>query len=111
MNWTCPPGCQPNENPPDGELTGQSFKYRAKGYCWAKPESRMVASHVFESKERLGRQRFLRKVVHASIEFLGQRDDDARGASHVAESILVLVLCHLADEFGADCAQASDSLV
>jgi hypothetical protein len=44
-------------------------------------------------------------------EFLGQRDDDARRASHVAESVLVLVLGHLADEFGAVGAQASDSVV
>jgi len=47
----------------------------------------------------------------ASEEFLGQRDDDARRASHVAESVLVLVLGHLADEFGAVGAQASDSVV
>ena len=40
----------------------------------------------------------------ASEEFLGQRDDDARRASHVAESVLVLVLSDLADEFGADAA-------
>src|SRR6266536_4212010 len=46
-----------------------------------------------------------------SEEFLGQRDDDARRASHVAESVLVLVLGHLADEFGALGAQASDSVV
>jgi hypothetical protein len=60
----------------------------------------MVASHGIESK-----------AVNASEEFLGQRDDDARRASHVAESIHVLVLDHLADEFGADGAQASDSVV
>src|SRR5947208_9558254 len=46
-----------------------------------------------------------------SEEFLGQRDDDARRAAHVAESVLVLVLGHLADEFGAVGAQASDSVV
>src|SRR5688500_8411521 len=51
------------------------------------------------------------KAVNASEEFLGQRDDDARRASHVAESVLVLVLGHLADEFGAVGAQASDSVV
>ncbi|HXI26689.1 MAG TPA: hypothetical protein VNG71_22750 [Pyrinomonadaceae bacterium] len=39
--------------------------------------------------------------MNASEEFLGQRDDDARGASHVAEPVFVLVLGHLADEFGA----------
>ena len=49
--------------------------------------------------------------MNASEEFLGQRDDDARRASHVAESVLVLVLGHLADEFGAVGAQASDSVV
>src|SRR6185503_11503971 len=43
--------------------------------------------------------------------FLGQRDDDARRAPHVAESVLVLVLGHLADEFGAVGAQASDGVV
>ena len=51
------------------------------------------------------------KAVNASEEFLGQRDDDARRASHVAEPVLVLVLDHLADEFGAVGAQASDSVV
>jgi hypothetical protein len=49
--------------------------------------------------------------VNASEEFLGQRDNDARRASHVAESVLVLVLGHVADEFGASGAQASDSVV
>ena len=44
-------------------------------------------------------------------EFLGQRDDDARGASHVAESVFVFVLGYLADEFGAVGAQASDRVV
>ena len=51
------------------------------------------------------------KARNASEEFLGQRDDDARRASHVAESVLVLVLGHLANEFGAVGAQASDSVV
>jgi len=53
----------------------------------------MVESHGIKSKERPG------------------RDDDARRASHVAESVLVLVLGHPADEFGAVGAQASDSVV
>src|SRR5215208_4353807 len=51
------------------------------------------------------------EAVNASEEFLGQRDDDARRSSHVAESVLVLVLGHLTDEFGAVGAQASDSVV
>jgi hypothetical protein len=51
------------------------------------------------------------KVVNASGEFLGQRDDDARRASHVAQPVLVLVLDHFADEFGAVGAQASDSVI
>jgi hypothetical protein len=42
------------------------------------------------------------------LEFLGQRDDDARWATHVVESVHVLVLGYLADEFGAVGAQASD---
>src|SRR6478672_7177893 len=57
---------------------------------------------------------FSPKAVNASgefLEFLGQRDDDARRASHVAESVHVLVLGHLADEFGAALAQASDSVI
>jgi len=56
---------------------------------------------------------YIATLFHRSIviseEFLGQRDDDARRASHVAESVLVLVLGHLADEFGAVGAQASHS--
>ena len=51
------------------------------------------------------------KAVNASEEFLSQRDDDARRASHVAESVQVLVLDHLADEFRAVGAQASDRVV
>src|SRR4029077_20438200 len=49
--------------------------------------------------------------MNASEKFFGQRDDDARRATHVAESVLVLVLGHLADEFGAVGAQAGDSVV
>jgi hypothetical protein len=52
-----------------------------------------------------------KKVVNASEEFLGQRDDDACRASHIAESVLVLVLGHFADKFGAVGAQPSDSVV
>lgn len=37
----------------------------------------------------------------ASEKFLGQRDNDARGAAHIAKPVLVLVLDHLTDEFGA----------
>ena len=53
------------------------------------------------------------KAANASEELLGQRDDDARRATHVAESVLVLVLGHLANQFGAmwPGTQASDSLV
>jgi hypothetical protein len=46
--------------------------------------------------------------MNASEEFLGQRDDDSRGAS-LAEPVLVLVLDHLADEFGAVDTQAHDA--
>src|SRR4051812_30344949 len=75
-------------------------------------ESRMVASHGIESKESAqGASGFSEGPVNASEEFLRQRDDDARGTSHVAESVLVLVLGHLADEFGAVGAQASDSVI
>ena len=52
---------------------------------------------------------FRRIPYDASEEFFGQRDDDARRASHVAESVLVFVLGHLAHQFGAGGAQASDS--
>src|SRR5438128_12216922 len=41
------------------------------------------------------------KAVNASEEFLGERDNDARKASHVAESVLVLVLNTLYDVLGA----------
>lgn len=37
----------------------------------------------------------------ASADLFGQGDDDARGAAEVAEQEDVLVLCHLAEEFGA----------
>jgi hypothetical protein len=69
----------------------------------------MVARHGIESKERPGAPPGFSEGGEPSEEFLGQRDDDARRASHVAEYALVLVLGHLADEFGAVGAQASDS--
>ena len=50
-------------------------------------------------------------MANASEEFLGERDDDARRASHVAEPVFVLVLDHLADEFGAVGAQAGYGVV
>ena len=43
----------------------------------------------------------LRAALSTSEKFLSQRDDDARRAAHVAEPVLVLVLDHLANEFGA----------
>jgi hypothetical protein len=49
--------------------------------------------------------------VNALEEFLGQRNDDARGTSHVAEFVLVLVLDNFPDEFAAGGAQASDSVM
>src|SRR5215216_4866536 len=67
----------------------------------------MVASPGIESKE----PPVSPKAVNPSDEFLGQRHDDARRASHVAESVPVLVLGHLADQFGALGAQASDSVL
>src|SRR5215210_1359201 len=51
------------------------------------------------------------EAVNASEELFSQRYDDAPWTPHVAESVLVLVLGHLADEFGAVGAQASDSVV
>ena len=51
------------------------------------------------------------QAVIASGEFLCQRNADARRASHIAELVHVLVLDHLADEFGAYAAQVSDSVV
>ena len=49
--------------------------------------------------------------VAVASEFLGQRDDDARRASHLAEPVLVPVLNHIADEFGAVGAQAGHGFV
>lgn len=49
--------------------------------------------------------------MNASEEVLVQRDDDARRAAHAAESVLILVLGHLADQFGAVGAQASGGVV
>src|SRR5829696_2666073 len=51
------------------------------------------------------------EAVNASEELFSQRYDDARRASHVAEAVQVLVLGHLADEFSAVGAHASDSVV
>ena len=51
------------------------------------------------------------RMANASEEFLGKRDNDARRASHVAEPVQVLVLDHLADEFGAVDAQAGHGVI
>src|SRR5205809_675845 len=50
-------------------------------------------------------------MVDLSEKLLGQRDDDARGASHVAQPIHVLVLSHFTEEFAAERTQASDRVV
>ena len=49
--------------------------------------------------------------MNASEEFLSERDDDSRRASHVAEPVLVLILDHLADQFGTVAAQAAHGVV
>src|SRR5271155_1921400 len=46
-----------------------------------------------------------------SADLFGQGDDDARGAAEVAEQEDALVLCHLAEEFGAVGAQAGDGVM
>src|SRR5690349_9320199 len=46
-----------------------------------------------------------------SADLLGQGDDDAFGATEVAEPVAVLVLRHLAHEFGAVGAQPGDDVV
>lgn len=51
------------------------------------------------------------KVVNALEEFLGQRDDDACRAPHIAEFVLVLILDHLADKLAAVGTQAGDSVI
>ena len=48
---------------------------------------------------------------NSSAEFLGQRDDDAFGATEVAEQKDVLVLHHLADELGAMGPQTGDGVL
>src|SRR5467141_3246131 len=47
----------------------------------------------------------------ASADLFGQGDDDARGAAEVTEQEDALVLCHLAEEFGAVGAQAGDGVM
>ena len=59
----------------------------------------------------LVRKAAVNRTLNASEEFLGQRDDDARRAAHVAEPVFVLVLDHLADEFGAVGAQAGHGVI
>jgi hypothetical protein len=50
-------------------------------------------------------------LLNASAELLGQRNDDALGAAHVAEQIDVLVLRHLADELGPMGLQAGNDVL
>src|SRR5207244_12552918 len=49
--------------------------------------------------------------MEVSAELLGQSDDDALGATQEAESVDVLVLRDLADQFGAVAAQAGYDVV
>lgn len=51
------------------------------------------------------------RYVYLSAELLGQPDDDAVGAADVAVPVDVLVLRHLAHEFGAVGAQAAEDVV
>src|ERR671913_2313962 len=51
------------------------------------------------------------EALNASEELFSQRYDDAPWTPHVAEAVQVLVLGHLADEFGAVGAHASDSIL
>src|SRR5215831_852159 len=44
-------------------------------------------------------------------DLLGQCDDDALGAAEVTEPVAVLVLRHLAEEFGAVSAQAGKDVI
>src|SRR5438309_7289859 len=46
-----------------------------------------------------------------SAELLGQREEDAFGATDVAETVFVLVLHHLADELGAVGLQAGKDVL
>src|SRR5919108_4478598 len=47
----------------------------------------------------------------SSAELLGQSEDDPLGAADEAEPVAVLVLRHLADEFGAVSAQAGNDVL
>ena len=58
-----------------------------------------------------GQRSCQRCVTQASAERLSQCDDDALGAAEVAESIHVLVLHHLANEFRAVGLQAGEDVV
>src|SRR5918912_4465042 len=68
---------------------------------------RELARKQYGSAEERSRD----EAVNASEELFSQRYDDAPWTPHVAEAVQVLVLGHLADEFGAMGAQASDSVV
>ena len=77
-----------------------------RGHRQARPCRRVPARrHAGLTRREIGGAGF------GSAELLGQRDDDALGAAEVAEPIAVLVLHHLADEFGAVGLQAGNDVV
>jgi hypothetical protein len=52
-----------------------------------------------------------RRPALGSAELLGERNDDAVGATEVAEAVHILILRHLTDEFGAVRLHAGDDVV
>ena len=86
---------------------------RRRGSYGVKPGAGTCASSIDINGDRITHEDADWGVGHrhASAELLGQRDDDARWAADVAEPIAVLVLRHLADEFGAVGAQAGNGVL
>src|ERR687891_1478333 len=71
-----------------------------------KPRSELARNHTAPAEDRSRDE-----ALNASEELFSQRYDDAPWSPHVAEAVQVLVLGHLADEFSAVGAHASDSLL
>ena len=73
------------------------------------PVNGCLPTHVSFAAEHVQFEK--RPWYHALPELFGKPDNDALGAADVADPIRVLVLHHLADQFGAVGAQARDDVV
>ena len=86
-------------------------RHEVQGFGYALPQRNRWSQSPGLRPRPPVRVRPLSRSRLASADLFGQGDDDARGAAEVTEQEDALVLCHLAEEFGAVGAQAGDGVM